>query len=63
MATPDIDFSLPAGTLLRIGTMKLHDTISGQDDGIGWLLKGELERQEYVRYLMILWHVYRYVAQ
>lgn len=50
----------PAGSILKTGTAKLHDEI-GKSKGASHLTKGELDREEYVRYLMMFWHIYTYV--
>lgn len=52
----DNDFSLPMATLLRIGTSKAHDEVNSLG-GIR-LLRGELDKEEYVCFLMILWYIY-----
>jgi hypothetical protein len=52
----EIDYSKPLATLLREGTsstLEIHDSVSTR--GVKLLLSG---REEYARYLMILWHVY-----
>jgi hypothetical protein len=52
-----IDTSLPISTLLREGTKVAHEKAE-KSEGAAWLLRGELDREEYVRFLMMLWHVY-----
>ena len=56
----EVDMTQPAGSILKTGTAKLHDEI-GKSEGARHLTKGELDREEYVRYLMMFWHVYTYV--
>jgi heme oxygenase (biliverdin-producing, ferredoxin) len=56
MVVSDVDFTLAAGTLLRVGTKTVHDVLS---EGAGPLTRGELDKDEYIRYLMMLWHIYR----
>lgn len=51
------DLSRPISTLLREGTSKAHKAAE-VSPGAGWLARGELDRDEYVRYLMMLWHIY-----
>ncbi|KAG6885056.1 hypothetical protein C0993_006284 [Termitomyces sp. T159_Od127] len=51
------DLSLPLATLLREGTRKAHETVENSPGAIA-LLSGQLPKEEYVRYLMMLWHVY-----
>ncbi|KAH8087125.1 hypothetical protein BXZ70DRAFT_540606 [Cristinia sonorae] len=52
-----MDYSQDISTLLRISTVQAHDTAS-KSQGAGWLTRGELDRDEYVRYLMMLYHIY-----
>lgn len=54
-----IDFSKPLATLLRDGTLEIHDSVA-TSVGAKLLLSGGLSREEYARYLMILWHVYEF---
>lgn len=51
------DLSLPIATLLRTRTAAVHDKVE-KSQGAAWLARGELDRDEYIRFLMILWHVY-----
>ncbi|TFK52511.1 heme oxygenase [Heliocybe sulcata] len=55
MATAD--YSQPVSDLLRTGTHDAHVSLE-HSKGAGWLVRGELDRDEYVRFLIILWHVY-----
>lgn len=52
-----MDFSLPLATLLREGTRKAHEDAE-HSQGAALLVTGQLDKEEYVRYLMMLWHVY-----
>jgi heme oxygenase (biliverdin-producing, ferredoxin) len=52
-----LDFSLPLATLLRTGTASAHEGAENTQ-GAGLLTRGELDKEEYVRFLMMLWHVY-----
>jgi len=52
-----LDLSQPMATLLRLGTAQAHEKAE-HSQGAGWLTRGELDRSEYVRFLMMLWHVY-----
>lgn len=54
------DYNKPLATLLREGTLEAHDTVA-MSPGAKLLLSGELDKQEYIRYLMMLWHVYESV--
>ncbi|KAG6866188.1 hypothetical protein C0991_007738 [Blastosporella zonata] len=51
------DLSLPLATLLREGTRKAHETVENSPGALA-LLRGRLPKEEYIRYLMMLWHVY-----
>jgi heme oxygenase (biliverdin-producing, ferredoxin) len=55
-----IDLSQDIATLLRIGTAAAHDKAE-HSEGAGWLVRGELDEEEYVRFLMMLYHVYECV--
>jgi len=57
MVVSDVDFSLSAGTLLRVGLKSVHDSIAQSESAVQ-LVRGELHKDEYVRYLMMLWHLY-----
>jgi len=52
-----VDLSPTLSTLLRTGTAVAHERVE-RSQGAGWLARGELDRDEYVRFLMMLWHVY-----
>ncbi|GLB38615.1 putative heme oxygenase [Lyophyllum shimeji] len=52
-----IDFSLPLATLLREATHEAHEIVA-KSPGATAMLSGRLDREEYVRYLMMLWHIY-----
>ncbi|KAF5315353.1 hypothetical protein D9619_007138 [Psilocybe cf. subviscida] len=52
-----IDYSKTLAALLRESTMEAHDEVA-TSTGAKRLLSGELSRDEYTRYLMMLWHVY-----
>ena len=53
----DLDLNQPIATLLRTGTSEVHERVE-QTEGAGWLVRAELDREEYVRFLMMLWHIY-----
>jgi len=44
-------------TLLRDGTAIAHENTANSKEA-GWLTRGELDKDEYVRFLIILWHIY-----
>jgi heme oxygenase len=52
-----VDYTKPLATLLRDSTLEVHDQVA-TSDGAKLLLSGGLTKEEYTRYLMILWHVY-----
>lgn len=56
-----IDYNMPLATLLREGTRLAHDTVA-MSPGAKLLLGGELDKEEYIRYIMMLWHVYELVS-
>lgn len=51
------DLTQPVATLLRLGTAEAHERAENSQ-GAGWLTRGELDKSEYVRFLMMLYHVY-----
>lgn len=59
--TTDVDYSQPLATLLRATVMEIHDSVANSR-GAKALGEGKLPKQEYVRLLMMLWHIYRLVA-
>jgi heme oxygenase len=60
-ADAETDYAQPVSALLRQGTAAAH-TRAENSEGAAWLLRGELDRAEYVRFLMMLWHVYKCVS-
>lgn len=46
-------------SILRAATQGTHDEISKSKTAT-YLTNGELHREEYIRYLMMLWHIYKY---
>ncbi|KAG5644772.1 hypothetical protein DXG03_007680 [Asterophora parasitica] len=52
-----IDFSVPLATLLRTSTYEAHELVA-KSPGAMAMLSGRLRREEYVRYLIVLWHIY-----
>jgi len=57
---PDIDLSEPISVLLRIGTQRAHIKAENSE-GAAALVQGRLGVEEYVRWLAVLWRIYRYV--
>lgn len=57
MASVDIDWSQSVATLLKVGTAAAHDSAEGSE-GAGLLIRAELDKDEYVRLLMMLYHIY-----
>lgn len=51
------DLSQPISTVLREGTAEAHEGAE-HSDGAAWLARGELDKEEYARFLMMLYHVY-----
>ncbi|KAG5337977.1 hypothetical protein C0989_008499 [Termitomyces sp. Mn162] len=60
MSSPNL--ALPLATLLREGTRKAHETVENSPGAVA-LLSGRLPKEEYIRYLMMLWHVYNAFEQ
>lgn len=56
-STVDVDLTQPIAVLLREGTHAAHERAE-HSRGAQWLTRGELDQEEYVRFLMMLWHVY-----
>ncbi|RDX50005.1 hypothetical protein OH76DRAFT_1482802 [Lentinus brumalis] len=52
-----VDLSKPVADILREGTHAAHIRAE-HSKGAQWLARGELDKQEYVRFLMMLYHVY-----
>ncbi|TBU59217.1 hypothetical protein BD310DRAFT_425757 [Dichomitus squalens] len=55
--TAGVDLSQPIATVLREGTREAHQRAE-HSQGAQSLTRGELDREEYARFLMLLWHVY-----
>jgi len=53
----DLDFARPVSELLRKGTQRAH-VAAEHSDGAVALTNGQLELQEYVRWLAVIWRVY-----
>ena len=56
----DMDYSQPLATLLKAATATAHERAE-HSQGAAWLTRGELDKEEYVRFLMMLFHVYKCV--
>ncbi|KAL1950691.1 hypothetical protein VTO73DRAFT_5815 [Trametes versicolor] len=52
-----VDLSLPVADILRKGTSAAHERAE-HSQGAKWLARGELDKEEYVRFLMMVYHVY-----
>ncbi|KAI0270009.1 heme oxygenase [Gloeopeniophorella convolvens] len=50
----NLDFSLPFGTLVRQATAHNHEE-TATHQGARWLTRGELDKEEYARFLLMLW--------
>ncbi|THH07278.1 hypothetical protein EW145_g3501 [Phellinidium pouzarii] len=48
---------LPLASLLKIATASAHESAE-HSQGASWLTRGELDKEEYIRFLMMLFHVY-----
>jgi heme oxygenase len=58
MSPEDVNLSIPLSTLLKAYTQDAHKHVKNLP-AASLLIKGELSRDDYVRYLMVLWHVYK----
>ncbi|KAF8630923.1 hypothetical protein AX17_005280 [Amanita inopinata Kibby_2008] len=56
-----IDYTQPLAALLRNSTLEVHDEVANMP-GVKMLTRGELPKDAYVQYLMMLWHIYRSVT-
>ena len=59
--TDKLDYSLPLSNLLKAATATAHEQAENSR-GAAWLTRGELDKDEYVRFLMMLYHVYKCVS-
>lgn len=57
MSTVDYDYSQSLAILLRESTIRAHDEVA-LSDGAKRLTSGQLSRETYIQYLMMLWHIY-----
>ncbi|KAJ3931986.1 MAG: hypothetical protein NXY57DRAFT_159161 [Lentinula lateritia] len=57
MASSTLDLSQPLSDILRQSTKEAHDGIAFSPEAAK-LSNGELSKTEYVRFLMMLWHIY-----
>ncbi|KAF5333001.1 hypothetical protein D9758_015193 [Tetrapyrgos nigripes] len=56
------DYNLPLSEILKQSTKAAHDEVATSPEA-GKLLRGELSKEQYARYLMMLWHVYAAIEQ
>lgn len=54
----DLDLSLPISQLLKLGTHRAHIKAE-HSDGAAALVNGNLALREYIRWLAILWRIYK----
>jgi len=52
-----VDLSQPLSDVLREGTKKAHEEVEVSPAAAA-MLRGELDKEEYIRFLMMLWHIY-----
>lgn len=52
-----VDYSKSLAALLRESTIEAHDQVS-LSDGAKRLTSGQLSKESYIQYLMMLWHIY-----
>jgi hypothetical protein len=53
-AEKDVDMDQPASSILKAGTTAIHEEV---EKSVGQF---EFDREEYIRYLMMFWHIYKY---
>lgn len=53
-----VDYSKPIALLLKTSTLRAHEVVETSSGAVK-LLRGELSREEYVYFTMMLWRVYR----
>jgi len=54
----NLDLTLPISTLLKIATSRAHIKAE-HSEGAKALVQGDLKLEEYIRWLAVLWRVYR----
>ena len=54
---PKVDMAQPTSVVLRVGTIKIHEEVTKNGTRF---IRGELAKDEYIRFLMMLWHIYKY---
>ncbi|KAH7337081.1 hypothetical protein B0J17DRAFT_574152 [Rhizoctonia solani] len=60
---PDtVDYTQDISTLLRTSTKRAHDTVH-HSELAGKLLRGELPKDEYIYFMMLLWRVYNTIEE
>ncbi|KAG6887688.1 hypothetical protein C0995_013491 [Termitomyces sp. Mi166 len=57
-----LDLSCPLATLLQKGTHHAHKTVANSPGTIA-LVSGHLSKEEYIKYLLMLWHIYNAFEQ
>ena len=57
MGIPSVDLSQPVANILREGTHQAHERAE-HSKGAQWLARGELDESEYIRFQIMLYHVY-----
>ncbi|KIJ62529.1 hypothetical protein HYDPIDRAFT_93839 [Hydnomerulius pinastri MD-312] len=53
----EVDLSQPIAVVLRAGTAQAHAEVESSQ-GATWIMKGQLLKEEYVFFLMMLWYIY-----
>ena len=56
----EVDMTQPVSSILKAGTARIHEEVE-KSKGASYLAKGKLDREEYIRYLMIFWHIHKCV--
>jgi heme oxygenase len=58
MSQSDIDFSQPISAILSESTRQVHETVEESAAAVS-ILRGQLSQDDYTRFQMMLWHIYK----
>lgn len=53
----EVDLHQPLASLLKDATAKPHDDVA-KSEKASWLTEAQLDKEEYVRFLMMLYYIY-----
>lgn len=57
-----LDYTLPISALVRESTKEAHDNVEHSPTAVA-MLRGELQYETYIQYLMTLWHIYNAIER